>query len=266
MTVATYTTCCTFSTAGNYTYLNVADLSHELSKISLKFSCPWSQHVVLLPFQSHGYSVELSGKNFNALNVWFPKRFKCLKHSDYLSDLQKIMPIVIQQVLKVRMLFKFKIVQWTAPFWVGYRSPQTCKKSASLKPQRTSFQVFPLFVSLFSGSKTDTPDTSRYSPAKRWVKIITIVVCYIQASVLILSIFIGVIITCIFLMMSSASWSHIRLMPLSVMYDLQAVTIWFVTWKIFQELIIKYHKGNCQSLDDCWLKTMQVTFTTVTFF
>lgn len=47
----------------------MTDISHELGKICFKFSQPWSQQIVLLPLQIHGDSVELSGYNFNALNV-----------------------------------------------------------------------------------------------------------------------------------------------------------------------------------------------------
>lgn len=76
------------------------------------------------------------------------------------------MLIVTWQGLTVRVGFKFEKLAWTAPFQVACRSLQTCKKSASLKSQRASFQVSRLIGSLFSESKTDTPDTSRYSPAK----------------------------------------------------------------------------------------------------
>lgn len=91
----------------------MADLSHELSKIHFEFNCPWSQHIILLPFQIHGHCVELSGQNLNALNVRFSKRFKVLEHCDYLCDLQKIMLIVTWQGLVVRVGIKFKKLHWT---------------------------------------------------------------------------------------------------------------------------------------------------------
>lgn len=75
-------------TAGHSSYLNVAQLYHKLSKVLLKIS-PRGQHIRRPPFQIQGHSVELSGQNFNAFNVWFSKRFKCLEHCDYLFDLRK---------------------------------------------------------------------------------------------------------------------------------------------------------------------------------
>lgn len=42
---------------------------------------------------------------------------------------------------------------------------------------------------------------------------------------------ISITVTCIFLMSCSESWSHIKLLPWSVICALHAVTSWFVTWK-----------------------------------
>lgn len=74
--------------------------------------------------------------------------------------------LVTLRDLVIRVGFKFKKWAWTAPFQAACRSPQTCQKSDSLKHQRASFQDFPYFFSLLSGSMTDTPEIGGCSPAK----------------------------------------------------------------------------------------------------
>lgn len=144
----------------------MADLSHKLCEICTKF-CPWSQNIIRRLFHVQENRVELPGQNLNALNIRCFKRFEVLEHGKNLCDLRQIPYNVTSLGVMVKLQLKLKkLKRCVQPFVVACRSPQTCKKSASLKLQMTPFQVFPLFVSLSSGSKTDIPHISRYIPTK----------------------------------------------------------------------------------------------------
>lgn len=134
---------------------------------------------------------------------------------------------VIWQSIMTRLTYIFQELKQTVPFQAACRSWKTSKKSPSLKPQKASFQVQPLFPSLLSGNKTYIPGTRRYSAAKdkRLTTAETVYCCSHASVITLMCTNHSVTVTCTFVMMLSASWSHMRRLPLSVMYDLHIVTI-----------------------------------------
>lgn len=71
------------------TYLDAANLIHELGKLCVKLGRIWGQHDIRIPFQIHAGNGKLPGQVPNALDVWNFKRFVDFEHCNYLLDLDK---------------------------------------------------------------------------------------------------------------------------------------------------------------------------------
>lgn len=124
-----------------------------------------------------------------------------------------------------------KVYRMWSPFPVVCKILQTFQKYTSLRPQKAFHQAFQVFVSLSYGSRIDTPGISEYNPNATYkmqhslampsfYKIIWLDMCMgkLSRNLCNCRMLLNVVQdTSIFFMISSVSWSQIRLQPLSVM-------------------------------------------------